>query len=79
LSLILLFIGVKPLLHFGHLQNDDIPEIATSTSLLVILGILSVTVVASLARSRSDPDARPHAGSLRATRVGEAPPAPRGT
>jgi hypothetical protein len=30
-SLILLFIGVKLLLHFGHLQNDYIPEIATST------------------------------------------------
>jgi tellurite resistance protein TerC len=68
LSLILLFIGVKLLLHYGHLQNDDIPEIATSTSLLVIVGILAVTVVASLSKSRRDPDSRAHAGSLRATR-----------
>jgi tellurite resistance protein TerC len=66
LSLILLFIGIKLLLHFGHLQNDDIPEIATTTSLLVIGGILAVTIVASLLKSRRDPVARAHAGSLRA-------------
>src|SRR3954470_9343176 len=29
LSLILAFIGVKLLLHYGHLQNDSIPEIET--------------------------------------------------
>jgi TerC family integral membrane protein len=69
LSLILLFIGVKLLLHFGHLQNDAIPEIATSTSLLVILGILAVTVGASLTKARRDPGARAHAGSLRDRRV----------
>jgi tellurite resistance protein TerC len=66
LSLILGFIGVKLLLHYGHLQNDDIPEIATSTSLLVIVAILAVTVTASLAKARRDPTARAHAGSLRA-------------
>jgi tellurite resistance protein TerC len=71
LSLILLFIGVKLLLHFGHLQNDGIPEIATSTSLLVILGILAVTVVASLTKARRDPGARAHAGSLRARPAAE--------
>jgi tellurite resistance protein TerC len=79
LSLILLFIGVKLLLHFGHLQNDAIPEIATSTSLLVILGILAVTVVASLRRARREPDARAHAGSLRARRPGEPEAAARET
>jgi tellurite resistance protein TerC len=79
LSLILLFIGVKLMLHFGHLQNDDIPEIATSTSLLVILGILAVTIVASLRKSRGDPDARAHAGSLRAKRAVEPPAAAEGT
>src|SRR3954453_13987290 len=68
LSLILLFIGVKLLLHFGHLQDDDIPEIATATSLLVILGILAVTVIASLLKSRRDPAVRAHAGTLRAKR-----------
>ena len=68
LSLILAFIGVKLLLHFGHLQNDAIPEIATSTSLLVIVVVLAVTVVASLLKARRDPGARAHAGSLRDTR-----------
>jgi TerC family integral membrane protein len=68
LSLILLFIGVKLLLHFGHLQNDAIPEIATSTSLLVIVAVLGVTVVASVMKARREPDARAHAGSLRAPR-----------
>lgn len=33
LATILAFIGVKLLLHFGHLQNG-VPEVATSTSLL---------------------------------------------
>jgi tellurite resistance protein TerC len=68
LSLILAFIGVKLLLHYGHLQDDAIPEVQTSTSLLVIVGVLTVTVVASLLRSRRDPEARAHAGSLRDTR-----------
>src|SRR3954464_15497600 len=68
LSLILAFIGVKLLLHYGHLQNEHIPEIATSTSLLVIVAILSVTIVASLLKARQEPSARAHAGSLRAAR-----------
>src|SRR5215217_5002908 len=65
LSVILAFIGVKLLLHFGHLRDDAVPEVQTSTSPLVILGILAVTVVASLLRARRDPSARAHAGSLR--------------
>src|SRR3954470_1931743 len=68
LSLILAFIGVKLLLHYGHLQDDSIPEIKTSVSLVVILAILAVTVVASLRRARRDPSARAHAGSLREPR-----------
>jgi len=67
LSVILAFIGVKLLLHFGHLQDDSIPEVATSTSLLVILGVLAVTVVASILKSRRDPSLRAHPGSLRDT------------
>jgi tellurite resistance protein TerC len=65
LSLILVFIGVKLVLHWGHLQNDDIPEIAISTSLSVIVAILVITTVASVIKSRRDPAARAHAGSLR--------------
>ena len=68
LSLILAFIGVKLLLHYGHLQDDSIPEVETSTSLLVIVVVLAITVVASLRKSRRDPEARAHAGSLRDTR-----------
>src|SRR3954471_15037339 len=68
LSLILAFIGIKLVLHWGHLQNDAVPEVATATSLLVILVVLTVTVVASLLKSRRDPQARAHAGSLREPR-----------
>jgi tellurite resistance protein TerC len=67
LSVILGFIGVKLLLHWGHTQNDAVPEIKTGTSLIVIAVVLTVTVVASLRKSRRDPDARAHAGSLRET------------
>jgi tellurite resistance protein TerC len=66
LSLILAFIGVKLILHFGHLQDDSIPEIETSTSLLVITVVLAITVAASVWKARREPDSRAHAGSLRA-------------
>jgi len=72
LSLILAFIGVKLVLHYGHLQDDSIPEIATGTSLVVIVVVLAITTVASLLKVRSDPSARAHAGSLRDQRPGEA-------
>ena len=65
LSLILAFIGVRLMLHYGHLQDDDIPEIATGTSLAVIVAVLAVTTIASVIKARSDPAARAHAGSLR--------------
>ena len=66
LSLILAFIGVKLVLHYGHLQDDAVPEISTGTSLAVIVVVLVVTTVASLIKARRDPAARAHAGSLRA-------------
>jgi tellurite resistance protein TerC len=65
LSLILAFIGVKLVLHWGHLQDDAVPEISTGASLVVIMVVLAVTTVASLVKARRDPDARAHAGSLR--------------
>jgi tellurite resistance protein TerC len=65
LSLILAFIGVKLVLHFGHLQNAAVPEISTGTSLVVIVFVLALTTVASLVKVRRDPAARAHAGSLR--------------
>lgn len=72
LSLILAFIGLKLMLHYGHLQDEDIPEIATSSSLLVIAVVLVVTVVASVLKARADPLARAHPGSLRDTRKRDA-------
>lgn len=65
LSVILAFIGVKLVLHYLHGQYDDVPEVATLTSLIVIVAILTVTVIASLAKAGRDPTARAHAGSLR--------------
>ena len=65
LSVILAFIGVKLVLHFGHLQDDSIPEIATGTSLVVIVSVLTLTTVASVVKARRDPTARAHAGTLR--------------
>jgi tellurite resistance protein TerC len=67
LSVILAFIGVKLALHWLHSDiTSAAPEISTPVSLIVIVGILTVTTVASLLKSRRDPTATAHAGSLRA-------------
>ena len=68
LSLILAFIGVKLVLHWAHGLSDAVPEIQTSLSLVVIVVVLVVTTIASLFKSRRDPEARAHAGSLRAAK-----------
>ncbi|MBX9919792.1 MAG: TerC family protein, partial [Mycolicibacterium frederiksbergense] len=69
LSIILAFIGAKLILHWGHVDIDArIPEINTYLSLVVIIGILVIVTVASLAKTRKDPTAKAHAGSLRASR-----------
>lgn len=68
LAIILAFIGIKLILHWAHVDIDDsIPEVSTPVSLGVILGILAVVVVASLVKTRNDPTAKAHAGSLRAS------------
>jgi len=74
LALILAFIGLKLVLHFGHLQDDAIPEIPTSTSLAVIVVVLTIATIASVLKVRRDPTARAHAGTLRG-RPQEEPPA----
>ncbi|GAB2603678.1 tellurium resistance protein TerC [Paractinoplanes abujensis] len=67
LSVILAFIGVKLILHWLHEDiTKSAPEIPTSLSLIVIIGVLAVTTVASLMKSRKDPETKAHAGSLRA-------------
>ena len=57
LSAILLFIGVKLILHALHVnelpflnggQPVPVPEVSTGLSLIVIMGILTITVVASM-------------------------------
>jgi tellurite resistance protein TerC len=64
LSIILMFIGVKLIMTFLHEQYDSIPKISTPMGLGVIGGILVVSTVASLIKSKSDPAARAHAGRI---------------
>ena len=64
LALILAFIGVKLILHWGHGVDSRVPEISTAVSLAVIAVVLAAATVASLARSRRDPGTRAHAGTV---------------
>jgi tellurite resistance protein TerC len=66
LALVLAFIGIKLVLHWGHTLSNAVPQIPTLLSLGVIAVVLSITTVASLAKVRRDPTARAHAGSVRA-------------
>jgi tellurite resistance protein TerC len=72
LAVILAFIGVKLILHWLHVDiSASVPEISTPVSLAVIVGVLVVTTVASLIKSRKDPEVTAHAGSLHATHKAE--------
>ena len=78
--MILAFIGVKLVFealhgsHVEHLGPIPLPHIGIAASLCFILGVLLVTVVASLSKQRRDlrrsegwpaaPDAQPGAGRL---------------
>ncbi|MFY7897894.1 MAG: TerC/Alx family metal homeostasis membrane protein [Candidatus Planktophila sp.] len=64
LSIILMFIGVKLIMTFLHEQYDSIPKISTPVGLAVICGILVVSTVASIVKSKSDPSVRAHAGRI---------------
>ena len=64
LSIILMFIGVKLILTYLHEQYYSIPKISTPIGLGVIGGILVVSTVASLIKSKKDPAARAHAGTI---------------
>jgi tellurite resistance protein TerC len=67
LAIILGFIGVKLILHWAHEDiSTAVPEISTPVSLAVIIGVLVVVTVASLVKTRNDPKAKAHAGSLKA-------------
>jgi len=64
LSIILMFIGVKLIMTYLHEQYNSIPKITTPVGLGVIGGILVVSTVASLIKSKKDPAARAHAGTI---------------
>jgi tellurite resistance protein TerC len=69
LALILAFIGVKLILHWLHVDiSPAVPEISTPISLGVILVVLTVVTVASLVKTRNDPSAKAHPGSLKASK-----------
>jgi tellurite resistance protein TerC len=59
LSVILGFIGVKLIMHAMHEQGAGGIEIGTGTSLLVIVGVLAATVIASLRHRRHAPRSEP--------------------
>jgi tellurite resistance protein TerC len=65
LAIILGFIGVKLILHWAHGIWDGVPTVPTPISLAVIGVVLAITTVASLVKTRRDPTAVAHAGSLR--------------
>lgn len=64
LSIILMFIGVKLILTYLHVIFVNIPKIPTIGSLIVIAGVLLVSTVASLLKSKKDPSAKAHAGRI---------------
>jgi tellurite resistance protein TerC len=65
LSVILVFIGIKLVLHWAHGIWTWVPEITTPVSLGVIVVVLAVTTIASLVAARRDPNRVAHAGSVR--------------
>jgi tellurite resistance protein TerC len=64
LAIILVFIGVKLVLLWAHETWPAVPKIETSTSLLVIAGVLIVTALASWWAVRRDPTRLAHAGTV---------------
>ena len=65
LAIILGFIGVKLALHWAHEDlSKDVPEISTPFSLVVIVVVLTVVTIASLIKTKQDPTAVAHAGTL---------------
>ena len=76
LAMILVFIGAKLVLHYLHKHWDDVPEISTLQSLVVIACVLGIVTIASIVKTRRDPSARAHAGSLRHQRANDSSAAP---
>ena len=66
LAVILIFIGAKLMFVFTHEQFAWGPKISTNFSLGAIGAILAVATVASIIKTRRDPSATAHAGTVRA-------------
>lgn len=64
LAVVLGFIGVKLILHWAHGVWAWVPEIDTLVSLAVIIGVLTITGVASWLKIRKDPTVVAHAGTI---------------
>ena len=62
LAAILAFIGVKLVLHWGHLVNKSVPEIPTVWSLVVVVGILALVTATSLYSTRRREQTPEHDG-----------------
>jgi tellurite resistance protein TerC len=74
LAIILVFIGVKLIMLWGHELNPAIPKISTNLSLAVIATVLTVTAVASVIAVRRNPELRAHAGTVTEPRPREPEP-----
>lgn len=66
LAVILIFIGLKLIVTYAHEINKEIPKVPTGISLGVIAAIIVIAVIASLIKTKKDPTAKAHAGTVRA-------------
>lgn len=64
LAFILIFIGIKLVMVWGHENWDAVPKVSTNFSLAVIGSILLISTIASLIKSKKDPTAIAHAGRM---------------
>lgn len=71
LAMILVFIGIKLVLHWGHGIWPSWPTLTIGNSLAFIAVVLTVTTLASLIAVRRDPTLTAHAGSLTGNVEGE--------
>ncbi len=69
LAIILIFIGFKLVITYAHEINRDIPKVPTGISLGVIASIIIIAVIASLIKTKKDPTAKAHAGTVRAPKA----------
>jgi tellurite resistance protein TerC len=59
-----MFIGVKLMLTYAHEIFENVPKIPTPISLAVIATILLISTVASLIKSKQNPEMKAHPGRL---------------